>query len=264
MHSAKISEVAKARHSYRLRPGLARSARSASKRYFTPEIALPSTRTSRLSGYSGPRPFAAHVMEFHRAVRYGDPEGGADGAFHEVEVATMGADQFGGNGQPEPAAVGPARALESLEQVVAGFLRNARPGVGNLQDGNSALAPPGNTDLLGRGIALRPAFQRLLRVAHQIEQHAEQLIWVSVDGEPTFDRADPGDRGIRAYSCGFPNLRDNGLDRHHAAIGRCLLRAAIGQRRLAKGDGALQRAHQLRRKALDPRIGHAGDRKSTR
>src|SRR5437868_6963537 len=201
MHSAKISEVAKARHSYRLRPGLARSARSASKRYFTPKIALPSTRTDRLSEYSGPRPFAAHVMEFHRAVRYGDPEGGANGAFHEVDVATVGADQFGGNRQPEPAAVGPARALESLEQVVAGLLRNAWAGVGNLQDGNRALASAGNTELLGRGIALPPAFQRLLRVAHEIKQHPKQLIGVGVDGEPTFDRADPGDRGIRTYSC---------------------------------------------------------------
>src|SRR5436190_327517 len=113
-------------------------------------------------------------MEFHRTVRYGDPEGGADGAFHEVDIATMG---------------------------------------------------------------------------------AEQLIWVCVDGEPTFDRADPGDRGIRTYTCGFSNLGDNRLDRHQAAIRGGLLRAAIGQRRLAEGYGALQRAHQLRRKALDPRIG---------
>ena len=45
----------------------------------------------------------------------------------------------------------------------------------------------------------------------------------------------------------------------HAAVGRGLLRAAIGQRRLAERDGALQRAHQLRRKALHPRIGHAGE-----
>src|SRR3954447_14491896 len=219
MHSAKISEVAKARHSYRLRPGLARSGRAACNSHLLPEIASPGTRTRGLSGYSGPRPFAAHVMEFHRTVRYGDPEGGADGAFHEVDVATVGADQFGGNRQPEPAAVGPPGALESLEQVVAGFLRNARPGIGNLQDGNGALASAGNTDLVGRGIALRPAFQQLLRVADEIKQHAEQLIGSGVDGEPTFDRADPGDRGIRAYSCGFSNLGNDRLERHHAPIG---------------------------------------------
>src|SRR3954454_25357016 len=208
MHSAKISEVAKARHSYRLRPGLARSGRAACNSHLLPEIASPGTRTRGLSGYSGPRPFAAHVMEFHRTIRYGDPEGGANGAFHKVDVAAVGADQFGGNRQPEPAAVGPARALESLEQVVAGLLRNACTGVGNLQDGNRALAPPGNTDLLGRGIALRPAFQRLLRVAHQIKQYAEQLIGVGVEVGPTFNRADPRDRGIRAYPRGFPHLGD--------------------------------------------------------
>jgi hypothetical protein len=35
--------------------------------------------------------------------------------------------------------------------------------------------------------------------------------------------------------------------------------AAVGQRRLAERNGALQRAHQFRRKALHPRIRHAGE-----
>ena len=52
---------------------------------------------------------------------------------------------------------------------------------------------------------------------------------------------------------------DDRLDQDHPAVGRGLLRAAIGQRRLAERDGALQRAHQFRRKALHPRIGHAGE-----
>ncbi len=56
----------------------------------------------------------------------------------------------------------------------------------------------------------------------------------------------------------FAHLANNGLDQHDAAIGRRFLGAAIGQRRLAERDGALQRAHQLRREALHPRIGHAG------
>ena len=58
---------------------------------------------------------------------------------------------------------------------------------------------------------------------------------------------------------GFAHLGHHGLDQHHAAVGRGLLRAAVGQRRLAEVDRALQRAHQLRRKALHPRIGHAGE-----
>ncbi len=57
----------------------------------------------------------------------------------------------------------------------------------------------------------------------------------------------------------FADLGDHRLDQDHAAVGRGLLGAAIGQRRLAERDGALQRAHQLRREALHPRIGHAGE-----
>ena len=71
--------------------------------------------------------------------------------------------------------------------------------------------------------------------------------------------ADPGDRGIGGKPCGFADLGHHRLDQDHAAVGRGLLGAAIGQRRLAERDGALQRAHQLRRKALHPRIGHAGE-----
>ena len=58
---------------------------------------------------------------------------------------------------------------------------------------------------------------------------------------------------------GFAHLGDHRLDQDHAAVGRGFLGAAIGQRRLAERDGALQRAHQFRRKALHPRIGHAGE-----
>ena len=71
--------------------------------------------------------------------------------------------------------------------------------------------------------------------------------------------ADPGDRGVRGEPRRFADLGDDRLDQDHAAVGRGLLGAAIGQRRLAERDGALQRAHQLRREALHPRIGHAGE-----
>ncbi len=65
--------------------------------------------------------------------------------------------------------------------------------------------------------------------------------------------------GIRGEPCGFADLDHDGLDQDHPAVGSGLLRAAIGQRRLAERDGALQRAHQFRREALHPRIGHAGE-----
>ena len=45
-----------------------------------------------------PRPLVADGLQFHRAVGNRDPEGGADGAFDQMDVAVMGADQFGGNG----------------------------------------------------------------------------------------------------------------------------------------------------------------------
>src|SRR3954471_24248372 len=67
-----------------------------------------------------PRPLVPYALEFHRAVRDRDPEGGADGAFHQMNLAAMGADQFGGDRQPQAAAAGPPRTLERLEQVVAG------------------------------------------------------------------------------------------------------------------------------------------------
>src|SRR5205085_5661536 len=53
-------------------------------------------------------PLFAHALQFHRAVRDGDAEGGADGAFDEMDVAAMGADQLGGDDKTEPAAAGAA------------------------------------------------------------------------------------------------------------------------------------------------------------
>ena len=58
---------------------------------------------------SGPRALVAYAQEFHRPVRYRDPEGRADGPFHQIDLPAMGADQFGGNRKAEPAAAGPGR-----------------------------------------------------------------------------------------------------------------------------------------------------------
>ena len=49
-----------------------------------------------------PRPLVADALQFHRAVGDRDPEGGADGAFDQMDVAAMGADQFGGDRKPSP------------------------------------------------------------------------------------------------------------------------------------------------------------------
>ena len=93
-------QVAKARHSYRLRPGLARSG----KRRF-PLICgiIPGSR-----GALRPCPFVAYAQQLDRPVWYRDPEGGADGSLHQMNLPAMGADQFGGDRKPEPAAARPA------------------------------------------------------------------------------------------------------------------------------------------------------------
>ena len=56
----------------------------------------------------GPRPFVAHAQELHRPVRNRDAEGRADGSFHQMNFAVMGANQFGGDRKPEPTAARPA------------------------------------------------------------------------------------------------------------------------------------------------------------
>src|SRR5260370_4460621 len=114
----------------------------------------------------GPRPLVAYAQEFHRPVRDGDPEGGADGTFHQMDVAAMGTDQFGGDREPEPAAAGPAYRLERLEQMFAGLCGDAGAGVGDLDDRDRAFAAPGDANLHAGGVAAGPVFERLRRIAH--------------------------------------------------------------------------------------------------
>ena len=101
------------------------------------------------------------------------------------------------------------------------------------------------------------ALERLHGVAREVEQHAEQLIGIGIDHQAALDRADPADRRARIEAERLAHLVDQRLERDHAAVGRRLLHAAIGQRRLAEGDGAFERAHQLGREALHARIGRA-------
>src|SRR5260370_28069673 len=74
---------------------------------------------TKTGGVLRPCPLVAYAQQFHRPVRYCDPEGRADGAFHQMDVAAMGADQFGGDREPQPAAAGPACCLECLEPMIA-------------------------------------------------------------------------------------------------------------------------------------------------
>ena len=97
--------------------------------------------------------------------------------------------------------------------------------------------------------------QRLHGIARDIDQHAEQLIVVGLHGEPALDRDDPADRHVEGKAERLVHLLDQRLDLDRLALGRRLLRGAVGQRRLAEGDGALERAHQLGREALHLRVG---------
>src|ERR1700722_8057850 len=105
-----------------------------------------------------PRPLVADAEQFHRPVRYRDPEGCPDGALDEVYVPAMGATQLGGDRKPKPAAAGPPRGLERLEQVIAGLGRHAGAGIRDLDDRHRALAAAGDPDLLGRHVALGAVF----------------------------------------------------------------------------------------------------------
>ena len=152
------------------------------------------------------------------------------------------------------------RALERLEQMRAGLSRHARAGVGDLDDRDRALAAAGDADLQSRRD--RPAARlssACSGVAHEIEQHPEQLVGIGVDRSP---------RSIALIQATEASVASPAVSRTSLTTGSTsimrrsgggLLGAAIGQRRLAERDGALQRAHQFWRKALHPRIGHAGE-----
>ena len=92
----------------------------------------------------------------------------------------------------------------------------------------------------------------------EIKQDAEQLIVIGLDHEPALDRADPADRSVGAEAERLVHFLDQRLEQDLPALRRRLLQAAVGQRRLAKRDGALERVHQLRRETLHAGIGNLG------
>src|SRR3974390_1212101 len=119
-------QVAKARHCYRLRPCLASSVKAASLRFTLARCAsrFPKARASEnakiacdISRFErlrrapasaailtaartlSSRPLVADAQEFHRPVRYRDPERRADGSFHHMDLTAMGTHEFGGDGK---------------------------------------------------------------------------------------------------------------------------------------------------------------------
>src|SRR6266436_6666619 len=125
---------------------------------------------------SGAGALAAAGAELDRPVRNGQREGGADGAVDEPDLAALGAHQLGRNRKPKPAAAAACRALERLEQMRPGLFGYPRPGIRHLDYDHAAFAPTGQADLVAAGLVRGAAFERLDRVARQVEQHAKQLV----------------------------------------------------------------------------------------
>ena len=63
---------------------------------------------------------ATPAADIDRAIRNGETERGADGAFDQADFTAMGAHQLGDNGKAEPGAACAGRALERFEQMGAG------------------------------------------------------------------------------------------------------------------------------------------------
>ena len=64
--------------------------------------------------------------------------------------------------------------------MVAGTRGNAGAGIGNLQNRDRAFPAARDPNLLRRDVGMRLALQRLKRIAHQIEQDAEQLVRIGI------------------------------------------------------------------------------------
>src|SRR6516165_4557220 len=100
---------------------------------------------------------AAMRGKLHGAVGNRQPQGCADGAFDQPDVAAMGAHKLRGDSEPKAGTAGAGRALKCLEQMRLRFLRKAGASVGNLDDNDRALATPGDPDLVAAGIAIGAA-----------------------------------------------------------------------------------------------------------
>ena len=186
-----------------------------------------------------------------------DAECRADGAWHQDDVAAMGADQFGGDGKPE---AGAARQVEpwNASNMCARALSETP---GPVSDTSITTTLPSRRPVMriwSRAGSRAPrACSALHGVARDVDQHAEKLVVVGLDREPALDRDDPADRHVERQAERLVHFLDQRLDLDGLALGRRLLRRAVRQRRLAERDGALERAHQLGREALHLGVGQA-------
>src|SRR6478752_10078353 len=130
-----------------------------------------------------------------------------------------------------------------------------RPGIGHLDNDNAAFTPSGDADLIARRVARATRLQRLCRITRDIDEDAEQLIVIRLDGETAFYSHDPADRHIKTDSERLVHLFDQRFDLDCFALGRRLLRAPVRESRLAERDRAFESPHELGCEALYLRIG---------
>src|SRR6478672_3340272 len=113
---------------------------------------------------------------------------------------------------------------------------HTRPGIGHLDNDDAAFTPSSDADLIARRVARATRLQRLCRIARDVDEDAEQLIVIRLDGETAFHRHDPADWHIKTKSERLVHLFDQWLDLDCLALWRRLLRASIRESRLAERD----------------------------
>ena len=118
---------------------------------------------------------AAAALEVDGAIRDADAEGGADGAFHQANLAAVRAHQLGDDGKAEADAAGARRAGKRLEQM---FARLGTDGFARLRVG------------VGRGDPRRDLSDHVLsRVTGELRETLSTATTVAADAVELFMRA---------------------------------------------------------------------------
>ena len=155
-----------------------------------------------------------------------------------------------------PARVEPWNAWNRWARALLG---HARPGVGNFDHRDAAFAPAGDADLVARRIARAARLQRLHRIAREIDENAEQLIVIGIDGQAALHRrrssgsarrgrgraprAPPRSAARPRSSCGraaAPARRHRTASIWQNAMARSSARISLGAKRCTFGSGKVR------------------------
>src|SRR4051794_27524961 len=141
----------------------------------------------------------------------------------------MGLDQLPRYGEPQTRAARSCGAGKGLKQALAHCQGNAWPIVQDLDDNAIFLSPRLDGDALGPVGVEFHRFQRLARIAQQIEQNAKQLLRIGVDLEPPGNSLLQHDLAI-FWNSGSRGLVDQWGERKQRSLRSALLGAAIAKR----------------------------------